>query len=338
VIEPDSSIIDLTETKTRPSISIVIPTLNADRYLQETLDSISRQHIGSLEVLVVDGGSSDNTRAISRASTLPLRWIDLPAAGQAAAINHGFAAATGELLAWLNSDDLYEPGALETVLDFFDKNPDRKFLYGDAVAMDAKGRRYGRRQHVRPSDTATLLVEDCIVQPSSFWRADVWHTHGPLTLDLDCVFDYDYFIRVSRDTELCYLPVPLSAERLHADQKTARGGLGRLEELARLNHLHTGIDQAPRSFAAERTAALLATAIKALMDPNPAAAIEHLRLIERPLGHPIKVAARTLASLTRGETGLVGLALRRNLLRHRWQSRHLLWSGRRSDSNTNDDP
>src|SRR5215471_15653998 len=121
------------------SIGIVTPSLNQGRYIRKAMASVLSQKVQSLEYVVIDGGSTDETLDLLRSFEAKLRWVSEPDRGTADAINKGFKLVGGDILGWLNSDDLYYEGALETVQEFFEKSPDVDLVYGDANHIDENG-------------------------------------------------------------------------------------------------------------------------------------------------------------------------------------------------------
>lgn len=306
---------------TGPKFSIVIPTLNAARFLDDTLTSLAAA-IGALpssvgvEVIGVDGGSTDATVAMLRAAPFPIEVISEAELSQPAALNRGFALATGEIHSWLNADDQLTRDALRTVADHFTTHPASRFVYGHAVAISASGRRYGPRQHVRRvSSHIDLAHGDVIVQPASFWRRSLVGEIGPLRTDLDFVFDYEFFLRCARHTTLDFIPATLAVERLHASAKTARGGLERVREIESVLLTHTGEVGNWRDFRGEAVAAHWDEALRL-------AARGHLRQARRVLrdtppawGHVTRACARILAGLPAGPRSLTWSTLMLNAVR-----------------------
>jgi glycosyltransferase involved in cell wall biosynthesis len=123
---------------TGPLVSVITPTLNQARYIRDTLQSVRDQRYGEVEHVVVDGGSSDNTLAILSAhkQTSRFRWTSGPDAGMYDAVNKGLRMARGEILAYLNSDDLYLPWTIQTAVDFLQAHPDVDLVYGDYISLD----------------------------------------------------------------------------------------------------------------------------------------------------------------------------------------------------------
>ena len=122
-----------------PLVSIVTPSYNQGPYIEATIQSVVSQDYPHLEYIVIDGGSQDNTVAILKRYAERLCWISEPDHGQADAINKGFRIAHGEILAWLNSDDTYLPGAVCQVVEYFQRHPDVSMVYGEGQHVDAEG-------------------------------------------------------------------------------------------------------------------------------------------------------------------------------------------------------
>lgn len=240
-------------------VSVVVPTLNAQEHLVEALDSIAAQNV-ELEVIAVDGGSTDRTLDIL-ASYDFVETVVAPGESQTAAVNCGFGRATGDILCWLNADDVLTPGSLEFVTSFFGRNPDEDFLYGDSLAIDGAGRAFGLRCNVRDGQFDELLDADFIVQPSAFWTRRIWESAGPLREDFHYVFDYDFFLRAAASTELNYEPIVFSLERVHAAAKTSQGGSARAEEFIRMIRQH-GRNEIPLAFRPEVAATHLTNGLK----------------------------------------------------------------------------
>lgn len=204
-----------------PRISVVTPSFNQATFLEETIRSVLLQGYPNLEYIVVDGGSTDGSIDIIRRYGPWLAcWISEPDAGQTDAIRKGVRQSSGEILAWLNSDDLYCPDALKTVGAFLAVNPGIGLLYGDCEMIDEGGRAKGQFS-VRQGDLAELLGENYIPQPSAFCRRDAWEAVGGPDPALHYVMDYDLWIRqLLNGVRASYLPSVLSRFRYHAVSKS----------------------------------------------------------------------------------------------------------------------
>ncbi len=204
-----------------PVISIITPSYNQAPYIEATLQSVLGQNYPCLEYLVIDGGSSDGTLDILRRYDNALRWLSEPDTGQANAINKGFRQATGEIVAWLNSDDLYLPGALAHVAHFFSHHPEIAVIYGDYTLIDASGKTLLRRQEI-PFDYHILLYGlDYIAQPTVFFRRHVFDQVGYLDENLHYGLDWEYWLRLANHGyQFAHLSHYLAATRWHPTAKT----------------------------------------------------------------------------------------------------------------------
>lgn len=206
-----------------PRISVVIPSFNQGRYLRATLDSVLGQHYPGLELIVQDGGSTDESAAILEEYSPRLkRWESARDNGQAHAINLGFRHATGEVLAYLNSDDLLLPGTLAYVCDFFARNPDVDVVYGHRVIIDESGMEIGR--WILPGhDDEILRWADYVPQETLFWRRSVWEKAGSaIDEQFHFALDWDLLVRfLECKARFARLPRFLGAFRVHGAQKTS---------------------------------------------------------------------------------------------------------------------
>ena len=211
-------------------ISIVTPSYNQADFLPATIHSVlGQQSCVELEYIVVDGGSTDGSvNLLAQTDDPRIQWTSEADEGQSHAINKGFSRATGDIFAWLNSDDLYTPGILQAVADAFHNHPDAAWLTGGCAIVDAAGRpirnyvtRYKNRRLRRYSYTK-LLRENFISQPATFWRAQAWSQTGPLDPTLHWTMDYDLWLRLGRLSDPIVLPQPLAHFRLYATSKTGR--------------------------------------------------------------------------------------------------------------------
>ena len=200
--------------------SIVTPSFNQAQYLERTLRSVLDQNYPRIEYLVLDGGSTDGSpEIIRRHETRLAYWTSAPDAGQAAAINSGWRRARGDVLAWINSDDYYLPGALSTVAEELQRRPSALMVYGQCLVVDQDGRSLGKMGG--PFDlTRLLLVGNMISQPATFIRRQALELAGPLDENLRYAMDYDFFIRVARLASPVFVEVPLASYTMHPLAKT----------------------------------------------------------------------------------------------------------------------
>ena len=222
-----------------PLLSIVTPSYNQGQFIEGTIRSVLLQGYPNLEYIIIDGGSTDGSvEVIRKYENWLAYWVSEPDKGQAHAINKGFRKVTGEILAWLNSDDEYCTKTLHFVAHHFHEQPDRELLYGDCKIIDGEG---GIVDYIKgkQSDLAQLLMGNFIAQPSTFFHRRAWETAAGLDVGLHFAFDYELWIRMMlKGVKSHYLPVPLSQFRLHRGSKSrnypARFGLEYLAILERV--------------------------------------------------------------------------------------------------------
>ncbi len=177
-----------------PVIAIVTPSFNQGRFIDKTIESVLGQEYPRLRYRVQDGGSTDGTHAILAGFGSSLDWTSEPDAGQADAINRGFACIEGDVMAWINSDDLLLPGALAAVAQAFARHPEIDLVYGHRIFIDPEGQETGRMV-LPPHDPAVLAWQDYVPQESLFWRSRVWRTIGPLDTSFQFALDWDFLLR-----------------------------------------------------------------------------------------------------------------------------------------------
>lgn len=209
-----------------PLVSIVTPSLNKGNFITETIESVLTQSYPRIEYWIVDGGSTDGTQDILRRYEDRLRWISELDAGQSAAINKGWQRTEGEIIAWLNADDLYFPDAVGKAVDFLGAHPEVEAVYGDCDYIDAQGR-FLQSYPTRPFDYRELVRSgvNFIPQPATFIRRRALEAVGFLDETLEYVMDFDYWLRLGLRHSIGYLPCKLAALRLYSDAKSIRSGV-----------------------------------------------------------------------------------------------------------------
>jgi glycosyltransferase involved in cell wall biosynthesis len=213
------------------TVSVITPSLNQGGYIDRTVRSVLAQDIPNLEYLIVDGGSTDETLATLRRYGDRLRWISEEDSGQAHAINKGIVLTSGEVIGWLNSDDVYYPGAIKAASSFLEEHPDIDIVYGDAEYINEDDAVTGRYP-TEPWNLDRLLLECYICQPSVFLRRRVIEFHGMLDDRLQYCMDYEYWIRLGmRGATFAYLPRLQAASRAHPNAKTIKSSLDMQREI-----------------------------------------------------------------------------------------------------------
>lgn len=222
----------LSDRSDLPRISIVTPSYNQSDYIEDTLLSVLRQDYPHIEYIVMDGGSTDGSQdIIQRYNDRLAFWTSEPDRGQAEAINKGLQRATGEIVAWLNSDDLYMAGAIRGAVEALRAHPEAGMVYADGYMVDAAGylldpHRYG------DYDVLDLLCFDVILQPTVFMRRSALESVGYLGEDYHLVLDHDLWIRIANRFPIVHVSSFWAVERTHVDAKTiaqAAGWVGEAE-------------------------------------------------------------------------------------------------------------
>ena len=205
-----------------PSLSIVIPTYQQGRYIQRTLESILDQGYPALELIVIDGGSTDQTREIiERYQTHIAIYISENDGGQSDAIRKGFELATGQIITWMNSDDTYAENALITVGQFFAANHSVRFAYGNRDIINENDQVIGRR---RQPDFHPRIMRYCHMigpQVSAFWQRSLYLESGGVDASLRFCMDFDLFVKMALISPPAHLPIVLGNFRIHGDSKTS---------------------------------------------------------------------------------------------------------------------
>jgi hypothetical protein len=196
----------------------------------------------------MDGGSTDETSTIVREYASRLVFISKPDRGQSHAINEGFRLAKGSVLAWINSDDVFLPGAVSAAVRALNCDPEAGLVYGDGYVIDALGDITGPFPHTREPDLWRLVyLSDYILQQSVFFRREVLDDVGYLDEALHYGLDWDLFIRIGLKYRLVYLPKYLGCLREYPETKSSSGGIKRIRELHAILRKHTGLSLPPGS-------------------------------------------------------------------------------------------
>ena len=205
--------------KSQPKISIITPSYNQGQYIEETINSVLSQDYPHIEYIVVDGGSTDNTLDILKKYDGKILWISEKDNGQSDAIIKGFKMAKGEIFAWLCSDDLYLPGAIKRIVEYFEIHPNVGLLYGKSHYIDEDGKGIGEYPTAE-FDFERMATFNVVSQPSAFFKKEAYLQAGGVDVGLSYAMDYDLWLRVVKKSQIEYLPEYLSSYRLHEESKT----------------------------------------------------------------------------------------------------------------------
>jgi len=231
----------------RPLISIVTPSFNQARYIEATIRSVLDQDYPAIEYIIVDGGSDDGSvDIIQRYASKLAWWVSEKDKGQTDALNKGFSQAKGQFLAWINSDDTYEPGTLSAAARYLEQHPEIGMVYADANFIDEKGQMIG---HFPAAQTDYQRLRQGYVhipQQTAFFRADLWQRVGPLDPDFYFAMDYDLWVRLAKLAPLAYLSGQLWANfRLHSSGKTIAADDRCWPEMLKVHYRDGGSSLAP---------------------------------------------------------------------------------------------
>ena len=228
-------------------LSIITPSFNQGRFLEETILSVLKQGYEPLEYIVIDGGSTDESVSIIQKYEDRLAyWISEKDRGQVHAINKGLERATGDILAFINSDDVYLPGAFNAVMSHFNENPRREWVCGDTI-MFGDGHETKMIHAVVPRSAAHCLSWAYRApQPGHFWKTELVKSGFQERWNYD--FDHDMYVRLLLAGHKCdYIPLPMAAYRLHEVSKTVAEGHRQLEEFDQIAEFYEpqlqGVDQ-----------------------------------------------------------------------------------------------
>jgi glycosyltransferase involved in cell wall biosynthesis len=220
---------------TAPLVSVVVPSFQQGRFLDAALRSILEQDYAPLEVLVVDGGSTDESVDVIRSYEPRLAWWKSERdRGQAEALNIGLARTRGEILGWVASDDELLPGAISRVVEELQRSPETLLVYGEALFVDEHGKEIFPLEP-RPFDVETM-VRECanhVVQPGSFFRRRAWEVAGPLDVDGHYLFDFEFALRVGRVGPVRAIDDRLALYRVHEASKSGGASLLKARDYVR---------------------------------------------------------------------------------------------------------
>jgi GT2 family glycosyltransferase len=210
-------------------VSIVTPSFNQSAYLEQAIRSVLEQGYPEVEYMVMDGASTDGSVDVIRKYSSRLAyWASDKDSGQADAINKGMRRAKGEIVAWLNSDDYYLPGAIEAAVAALEANPQAMLVYGNMLAVDQAGQTINQLRY-RPLTLNDLLCFQIIGQPAVFMRRAAFEKAGGLDLDFHFMLDHQLWIKIAMQGLLVHINQTWSAARYHplAKNRAQASGFGR---------------------------------------------------------------------------------------------------------------
>jgi glycosyltransferase involved in cell wall biosynthesis len=206
-----------------PKISVVTPSFNQGQYIEATIKSVLEQGYPNVEHIIMDGGSTDGTVGIIEKYSEHLAyWVSEPDEGQTDALIKGFDRASGDILCWLCSDDLFEPGALREVAQIFAEQRDWQVVYGDSLWMDVEGRPIRPKKEIGFNHFIWMYDYNYLPQPSTFWRRGIYEQVGGLDAQMKLAMDADLWARFAERTTLHHVPRTWSRMRYYPEQKNLR--------------------------------------------------------------------------------------------------------------------
>ncbi len=228
-----------------PKISVITPTLNQGDYIDETIQSVINQEYPDLEYIIIDGGSTDQTLKILEKYRGKLKWISEKDTGQSNAINKGLKLATGDVLSYLNSDDIFENSSLQVVGNFFANHPQAYWLSGRCCIVNSNGEEIRRMISIyknfwlKWASFPVLNILNFISQPATFWRKEVINSVGLFNENLFFTMDYDYWLRIGKKYRLWVLPITLAKFRIQPSSKTMYSTRSQFKEEMKTLRIHT---------------------------------------------------------------------------------------------------
>jgi len=205
-----------------PLVSIVIPSFNQGRFIEETILSVLNQDYPAIELIIIDGGSRDQSvETIKKYEGKIAYWVSEPDQGQADAINKGWRFASGDFLGWLNSDDLLLPNATPSSVEFLTNNRDYGFVYGDVFRIDEDGHPLSCTKNGDFDVVQMILDSGWISQPGNLFRRSLYKAIGELDTSLHFQLDLDYWFRAGLYGKVGHLKMPLAKFRIHNRSKTS---------------------------------------------------------------------------------------------------------------------
>lgn len=279
-----------------PLVSIVTPSYNQARFLEETIRSVLEQDYPAVEYVIVDDGSTDGSVEIIRRYADRLAWWTVQAnAGQSAALNRGFEQARGDYLGFLSGDDTLLPGALRRLVDVLECQPEVVLAYGDGLYTNEASETIGYA-HSREWDTRWVLrtAKNPVVQQTALWRRRGWELAGPLDEGSGYYFDLEFYLLLSVHGHLSRIPEPLATVRLHSASKSVSDAILKARDADRFADVVLADRDLPAPLLADARRGRAAMLFRSAM--NYYAALDlpraRLQLLRAVAAHPAVVSRR----------------------------------------------
>jgi len=283
-----------------PLVSIVTPSFNQGRFIAATIESVLSQDYPNLEYLIIDGASTDETAEVAARYADRLTFVSEPDRGQSEAINKGFRRARGEIVAWLNSDDIFLPGAIRIAVDALAANPDAAAVYGDGYQIDENGDIISRFAAAQEFNLWRLLnLSDFILQQTAFFRRHIFDEIGFVDEGLSFGLDWELLMRIGLRYPIAYTRRDMGAIREYPSAKSFAGGAKRARELTHILRRHTRKRFPPGMFVyglptyTKLVNAQIARSMRGPLEPIG-------RRLQRAIAH---VTQRLVGAIVRGAQG-----------------------------------
>ena len=269
----------------RPLVSIIVPSYNQGRFIRRTLESILSQDYRPLEVIVIDGASTDDTVSILRefSAATELQWVSERDSGVVEAVNKGFARARGEIGAIQSSDDFYLPGAISAGVSALLAEPALAFAFGDIAKVDADGRELSRTELGPYSLIGVLAMSTWIPQPSTFFRMDVAKRLGGWREEVPYAADTDLWLRMAMQSPARKIDRLMAERSMHEAQRDTQG-LRITRDYARAIDTLPGLSDAPREVQRAARAGKMLMALR--YDTGAGHLVRVMRLWRAAISHP----------------------------------------------------
>jgi len=286
-----------------PLVSIIVPSFNQGRFIRRTLESILSQDYRPLEVIVIDGASTDDTVAILREFSIApeLQWVSERDGGVVEAVNKGFARARGEIGAIQSSDDFYLPSAVAAGVTALQSNPSLAFAFGDIAKVDADGHELSRTQLAPYSLEGVLSMETWIPQPSTFFRMELAKSLDGWRAEVPYAADTDLWLRMAMQAPAIKIDRLMAQRSMHEAQRDTHGARI-IQDYQRMIDTLPGLSTAePRIRAAARAGQIL---IANRYELSRRGLVQTGRLWHAALGYPSLFRRYPMQAFIPGASGL----------------------------------